>query len=329
MGVGGENMVQLEQLEARASQGEGVSREEALALWQKADLSALCAAADRVRRARLGNGFDLCTIVNGKGGHCSENCAFCAQSAHFATTADHHALLDTAALLACARTSEAAGALRFSIVTAGRSLSDGEVAQLCESVGVLRRETSLSLCVSGGLLSAAQFRALHEAGITRVHNNLETSARHFPALCTTHTYADKLRAIRDAQAAGLEVCSGGIFGVGETAEDRIDMALELRGLGVKSVPLNLLIPIPGTPLAAQQPLSDAEFTRIVAIYRFILPDAALRLAGGRKRLADSGRACFQGGANAMISGDMLTTTGTTIRQDHAIIQELGFEVKRL
>lgn len=322
-------MVQLEQLEARAKAGEGISREEAIALWREADLDALTQAANRVRRARLGNGFDLCTIVNGKGGHCSENCAFCAQSAHFATAAEHHTLMDTATLLAHARESEAAGALRFSIVTAGRSLNDAEVAQLCASVRTLRRETTLSICVSAGLLTAAQFRALREAGVSRVHNNLETSARHFPALCTTHTYADKLRAIRDAQAAGLEVCSGGIFGVGETAEDRIDMALELRGLGVKSVPLNLLIPISGTPLAAQQPLSDAEFTRIVAIYRFILPDAALRLAGGRKRLDDNGRACFQGGANAMISGDMLTTTGTTIRQDYAIIRELGFEVKRL
>lgn len=322
-------MVQLEQLEARALQGVGVSREEARWLWQTAPLEALSAAADRIRRVRLGNGFDLCTIVNAKSGHCSEDCAFCAQSAHFATAAGTHTLLDTTALLALAQESADAGALRFSLVTAGRSLNDVEVVQLCESVRTLRRETALSICVSAGLLTAPQFRALASAGVTRIHNNLETSARYFPALCSTHTYADKLRAIRAAQAAGLEVCSGGIFGVGETADDRIDMALTLRALGVKSVPLNLLIPIPGTPLEARPPLAEKEVVRIVALYRFIMPDAVLRLAGGRKLLADHGCACFQGGADAMISGDMLTTGGTTIRTDIAIIRQLGFEVKKL
>lgn len=322
-------MVELKQLKAEAAKGRGVNRQEALWLYRKVPLDALSAAANRIRAARQGDGFDLCTIINGKGGHCSENCAFCAQSAHFATAADVHSLLPTAAILAEARHNEACGARRFSIVTAGRSLSDDEVAALCETVRVLRQETSLSICVSGGLLSAAQFQQLAAAGVERIHNNLETSARHFPALCTTHTYADKLRAIRDAQAAGLDVCSGGIFGVGESVEDRIDMALALRDLGVCSVPLNMLIAIEGTPLAEEPPLTAEEMQRIVGVYRFILPDVALRLAGGRRLLADRGRACFQGGANALISGDMLTTTGTTIRTDIALIEQEGFKVKKL
>lgn len=322
-------MVKLDQLEAKAVQGEGVTRQEALWLYGEAALLDLSEAANRIRAARQGNGFDLCTIINGKGGRCSENCAFCAQSAYFTTGAEAHALLKTAEILDAARYSEACGVKRFSIVTAGRGLSDAEVTSLCETVGVLRQETGLSLCVSGGLLTADQFLRLAKAGVSRIHNNLETSARHFPALCTTHTFADKVRAIRAAQAAGLEVCSGGIFGVGETVADRIDMALSLRDLGIRSVPLNMLIPINGTPLAAQTPLAAEEMARIVAVYRFILPDAVLRLAGGRRLLGDGGRACFQGGANAMISGDMLTTSGTTIETDVALIQQEGFEVKKL
>lgn len=322
-------MVKLEQLEADALRGSGVTREDALWLYRSPALAALSAAANRIRAARQGNGFDLCTIINGKSGRCSENCAFCAQSARFATDADSHSLLNAETILAHARQSEASGVQRFSIVTAGRSLSDSEVATLCETVRLLRRETHLSICVSGGLLRSDQFQQLAAAGVERIHNNLETSARHFPALCTTHTYADKVRAIRDAQRAGLDVCSGGIFGVGESVADRIDMALSLRALGIRSVPLNILIPIAGTPLAQQPPLSAVEITRIVAVYRFILPDAVLRLAGGRRLLADNGRACFQSGANAMISGDMLTTTGTTIETDIATIEQEGFEVKKL
>lgn len=323
------DMVKLEQLEAMATQGQGVDREAARWLYHMVPLADLAQAADRIRAARLGNGFDLCTIINGKGGRCSEDCAFCAQSAHFPTGAEVHSLLDTAAILSEAKRHEARGVGRFSIVTAGRALSDAEVDALADTVRVLRRETGLALCVSGGLLSQAQFARLREAGVRRVHNNLETSERHFPALCTTHRFADKVRAIRDAQAAGLEVCSGGIFGVGETPEDRIDMALSLRALGIRSVPLNMLIPIAGTPLAAQEPLAAEEMARIVAVYRFILPDAVLRLAGGRRLLADAGRACFRGGANAMITGDMLTTTGTTVETDIVTVQQEGFEVKRL
>ena len=198
---------------------------------------------------------------------------------------------------------------------------------MCGTVRKIRDDVGIAVCVSFGLLNEAQFRKLKEAGVTRVHNNLESSRRNFPNVCTTHTFDDKIAAIRAAQAAGLTVCSGGIMGLGETAEDRIDMALTLRELGIKSIPVNMLNPIPGTPFENNPKLTGEDMRRIVAVYRFILPDASIRLAGGRGLLADKGKSCFTSGANAAISGDMLTTAGITTKTDMEMLQELGYEVK--
>ena len=198
---------------------------------------------------------------------------------------------------------------------------------MCKVVERIRKEIGISVCVSFGLLNEEQFRKLKEAGVTRVHNNLETSRRNFPNICTTHTFEDKIRAIRAAQAARLSVCSGGIMGLGETAEDRIDMAFSLRELGIKSVPVNMLNPISGTPFENNPKLSEEDMRRIVAVYRFILPEASIRLAGGRGLLADQGKSCFTSGANAAISGDMLTTAGITTQTDMELIKELGYEAK--
>ena len=180
------------------------------------------------------------------------------------------------------------------------------------------------MCVSFGLLSEEQFSRVKKAGASRVHNNLETSRRNFPNVCTTHTFEDKVHAIKAAKAAGLSVCSGGIMGLGETEEDRIDMALTLRELGIKSVPINMLNPIPGTPYEGMVPLTVDDMRRIVAVYRFILPDAFIRLAGGRGLMKDKGEGCFRSGANAAISGDMLTTAGYTIETDMEMLHKLGF-----
>ncbi len=198
---------------------------------------------------------------------------------------------------------------------------------MCQAVRRIRRETDLSVCVSFGLLAKEQFQRLREAGVSRVHNNLETSRRNFPNVCTTHTFEDKINAIQAAKEAGLSVCSGGIMGLGETLEDRIEMALTLRELGVKSVPVNFLNPIPKTPMERNERITEEEARRIVAVYRFLLPEAAIRLAGGRGLLADKGRGCFQSGANAAISGDMLTTAGITVQTDLEILRELGYEVR--
>ena len=225
-----------------------------------------------------------------------------------------------------AKRSGARGVLRYSVVTSGRRLSETEIEQVCESIRAVRREAGIEVCVSFGLLGEADFVKLKEAGASRVHCNLETSRRYFPQVCTTHTYADKIETLRAAKRAGLDVCSGGIMGLGEMMEDRIDMALTARELGVTSIPVNVLNPIPGTPYENNRTLTNEEVRRIVAMFRFALPDAMIRLAGGRGLLGDKGEKCFAGGANAAISGDMLTTAGITVETDMALLEQMGYTV---
>ncbi|MCI8371936.1 MAG: biotin synthase BioB [Lachnospiraceae bacterium] len=304
-----------------------ISKKEALELSQ-APLAELTEAADEIRRRFCGAGFDLCTIVNGKCGRCSEDCKYCAQSAYYQSeSTQSYPLLSTEALLEEAKHNDAQGVLRYSIVTSGRKLSDREVEQVCESIRAIKAQTSLQVCVSFGLLEEESFRKLKEAGASRVHCNLESSAAFFPSVCTTHTYEEKIETLKAAKRAGLSICSGGILGLGETMEDRIDLVLTARELGVKSIPVNLLNPIPGTPYENNQPLSSAEARRCVAVFRFLIPDASIRLAGGRGLLGDKGKGCFQSGANAAISGDMLTTAGITVETDLQLIKELGFEAR--
>ena len=316
-------MVSIKELTEEILQGREVSRSEALALYAL-PLEELCEYADKIRRHFCADSFDLCTIINGKSGKCSENCRFCAQSAHNHTGSSEYPLLSANELVAQAKKDDARGVLRYSVVTSGKRLSDAEIDSLCLAIRRIKAETKLSVCVSVGLLDEGQFRKLKEAGVCRAHNNLETSWRNCPNICTTHTFDDKVNAIRAAQAAGLTVCSGGIMGLGETVEDRIDMAFSLRELGVQSVPVNMLNPIPGTPLAEMEPLGTEEMRRIVAVYRFILPRAFIRLAGGRGLMEDMGQSCFVSGANAAISGDMLTTAGITVETDMQMVRELGF-----
>lgn len=316
----------LLELTTEVLNGKQISKEEASFLYEQ-PLSELCKNADRIRRHFCANQFDICTIVNAKSGNCSENCKFCAQSARNHTGVAAYPLLCKEEIIKQAKCNYEQGVLRYSIVTSGKCLSDREVDEMCEVVREIKETVGISVCVSFGLLREEQYRKLKEAGVTRVHNNLETSRRNFPNICTTHTFDDKVQAIRAAQAAGLSVCSGGIMGLGETAEDRIDMAFSLRELGVLSVPVNMLNPIPGTPLENNKKMTEEDLRRIVAVYRFILPKASIRLAGGRGLLPDKGKSCFTSGANAAISGDMLTTSGITAKTDMALLKELGYEVK--
>lgn len=315
-----------ELLKQKIFDGEQITKQEAIELY-KQPLSELCPNADEIRRHFCSNSFDICTIINGKSGHCSENCRFCAQSAHNHTDAAEYPLLSTEEIVEQAKINDKQGVLRYSIVTSGKRLPDAEVDKMCEAVREIKKQTGISVCISFGLLNEKQYRKLKDSGVSRVHNNLETSRRNFPNICTTHTFDDKLNAIRAAQAAGLSVCSGGIMGLGETPEDRIDMALTLRELGIKSVPVNMLNPIPGTPMEQNKKLTSDDMRRIVAVYRFILPDASIRLAGGRGLLEDKGKGCFLSGANAAISGDMLTTAGITVKTDMELLTKLGYEVK--
>ncbi|WP_455104459.1 biotin synthase BioB [Peptostreptococcus sp.] len=305
-----------------------ITREEALFLY-KEDLGDLTRYADMIRDHFCGNQFDMCTIINGKSGLCSENCKFCAQSSHYNTGSKVYSLLSEEEILSDAKKNADQGVMRYSIVTAGRSLSDGEVDRMCQIIRRIKEEVHISVCVSFGLLEEDQFRRLKEAGAERVHNNLEASENFFPSVCTSHSFSDKVQAIRAAQDAGLDVCSGGIMGLGESTEDRIDMALSLRDLGIESIPVNMLNPIPGTPMEKYESLDEKEMQRIIAVYRFILPKAFIRLAGGRGLMRDKGKACFMSGANAAISGDMLTTAGITVDKDKKLLEELDYRIKPL
>lgn len=313
-------------LKEKVINGRSLTKEEAMHL-SSAKLSPLCEAADQIRRHFCGNAFDMCSIINGKSGKCPEDCKYCAQSAHYAANTTVYPLLSPEEILQAAEANTANGILRFSIVTSGKRLSDKEVEQVCDSFQKIQETCSISLCASMGLLTKKQFGMLKSAGVVRYHNNLETSRRFFPEICTTHTYEDKIQAIQDAQAAGLTVCSGGIIGLGETMEDRIDMALTLRELHIRSVPINVLNPIPGTPLEHNTPLKEEEVCRTAALFRFLLPDAILRMAGGRGLMGDQGRRVFQSGANGAITQNMLTTGGVTVHEDKILAEELGFEIR--
>ncbi|MGN0680120.1 MAG: biotin synthase BioB [Oscillospiraceae bacterium] len=313
-------------LKNKVLSGHAVSREEAVSLIS-VPLDELRRAADEIRQHFCGDTFDMCTIINGKSGRCSENCRYCAQSVHYSTSCEEYSLLGTDELVKQALYNYERGVLRYSIVCSGRKLSDSEVDSLCDSIRAIRKACPISVCVSVGLLDERNFRKLKEAGADRAHNNLESSRRFFPEVCTTHTFDDKINAINAAKTAGLEVCSGGIMGLGETMEDRIDMVLTVRELGIKSVPVNMLNPIPNTPFEHNDILSEEEMARIVAIFRFIIPDGQIRLAGGRGLMSDMGKTLFQSGANAAISGDMLTTRGITIDNDMKMTSKLGYRVR--
>ena len=317
----------VEKLKSKVLAGGEVTREEALGLMD-VPLEALSQAADQLRQHFCGDRFDLCTIVNGKCGKCSEDCKYCAQSAHYHTSLEEsYPLLSTEELVKGAAENKRQGVLRYSIVTSGRKLSDREVDQVCESIRAIREQVGIEVCISFGLLGEEAFRKLKEAGASRVHCNLESSRRYFPQVCTTHTYDEKIETMKAARRAGLSVCSGGIIGLGETMEDRIDMVLTARELGVKSVPVNLLNPIPGTPYEHNPVLTEDELRRVVAIFRFLIPDGNIRLAGGRGLLEDKGARCFCSGANAAISGDMLTTAGITVERDLEMLRKLGYQVR--
>lgn len=306
--------------------GEAIEKELAMKLAEQ-PVSCLEEAADQVRRMRMGSGFDLCTIINGKSGRCPEDCRYCAQSAHYNTGIAEYPLLSPAQIVEAAKRNFEQGVMRFSIVTSGRALSDSEVDAVCRCYEKIRDCCEIQLCASHGLLTLSQLQKLKQAGVSRYHCNLETSRRYFPSVCSTHSYDDKLATIENAKKAGLSICSGGIIGMGETMEDRIDLALELRTLLVRSVPINVLSPIAGTPFAALAPLSEEEVIKTIALFRLLLPDAAIRMAGGRGALPEYGRRAFCAGANAAISGDMLTTCGITVKADRAMLHKLGFEVR--
>lgn len=293
------------------------------ALLVGAPLEELQAGALELQEHFCGNHVDLCTILNARSGRCGENCKYCAQAACHKTGIDEYGFLPKDEILANAKANQEAGANRFALVTSGRGLVGKDFEMALEAYEEMHQTLTIDLCASHGIISQEQFRRLREAGVKRYHHNIETSRRFYPEICTSHTFEDRINTIKAAQAEGLEVCSGGIIGMGESWDDRIDMAICLQELGIQSIPINVLMAIPGTGLEGMETLPPDDIYRTLAIFRFINPTANVRLAAGRKALPDNGASAFRSGASASITGNMLTTSGTTIKEDMGILKKLG------
>lgn len=289
------------------------------------DTMVLLSMADKIRQKYTGDEVDCCAIINARSGKCSENCKFCAQSAHWKTGVKEYGLLEEEKLFEAAKKAKEAGAVRFSIVTSGRGQSKADdFANIVKTLKRIKAELQIEVCCSLGILTLEQAKELKAAGVTRYHSNLETAGSYFPDICTTHSYPDKFATIKNAQAAGLRVCSGGIFGLGETPEQRVEMAFTINELGIDSIPLNLLTPIPGTPFENNKPLAPYEILRAYAVFRFINPKAQIRTAGGREvNLRDLQALALNGGANGIMIGGYLTTAGRGTEKDMQLLKDLN------
>lgn len=306
--------------------GKRFCRTDDLSFFETCDLTELTENADRIREHFCGKKVDLCTIINGKSGRCPENCKYCAQSAHNHTTCEVYPFMDEEKIIAEAKSNQDEGVDRFAIVTAGRSLSGEDFEKAIHCYERMHNELKINLCTSMGFITRKQLKRLRKAGVTSYHDNIETSRRNFSNICTTHTFDQKIEEIKMAQEEGFCVCSGGIIGMGETFEDRIDMALTLHELKIKSIPINALMAIPGTPLENQPHLPEDEILRTIAMFRFVNPEANIRLAAGRKLLANNGEKAFKSGCSATITGNMLTTSGSTIKGDKEMLTKMGRDV---
>lgn len=307
--------------------GRRITREDDLSFFLSCDLEELCEGADRIRAHFIGDKVDLCSIINGRSGRCPEDCKYCAQSAHHHTNCEVYDFLPEETIVEACKLHESEGVDRFSIVTAGRSLTGEEFEKAIHAFETMHRECKIDLCASMGFLDEEQLHRLHEAGVTSYHHNIETSKRNFPNICTTHTYEQKIETLKKVKAEGMCACSGGIIGMGETWEDRLDMAISLAELGIDSIPINALMPIPGTPLEHLPQLTEEEILRTIAFFRYINPLANIRLAAGRALLTNDGELAFQSGASATITGNMLTTVAcATIRSDRQMLENLNRDV---
>ena len=302
-----------------------LSPQEALecASFPAEDTADLLAVAGLVRSRRSPNVF-TCGIINAKSGRCPENCAFCAQSAHYTTNTPVYPLVDADTLVQRAEALAEAGALRYGIVTSGTQLNEQDLDALCLAAERIVRETGMHVCGSLGMLTPERATRLKQAGFTRYHHNLETSASHFSSICSTHAYEDDLETVRAAKRAGLRVCSGGILGLGESPAQRVELALTLEELDVDSIPLNLLNAIPGTPLATMPILSPMEALRSIALFRLLHPHRDILVCGGREHVLRQWQSwLFAAGANGLMTGNYLTTTGCAFEADNAMLAELA------
>lgn len=314
----------IKQTESLVLGGNLIERIEAVSLAGQPDQGTLWDSADRIRQHFHGSRFALCSIINAKSGRCSEDCRFCAQSARHQADIDDYEIIDHEQALEIAVDNDNHDVHRISLVTSGRSMTDSTLQRLEEIYNRISDSTMMKLCGSMGLLTRENAERLVKIGVVRYHCNLEASRNFFPTVCTTHTWEEKVETLKLAREAGMSICSGGIIGMGETMEDRIDLALELRELDVSSIPINILNSIPGTPLADQEPLPIEEVLTTIALFRFINPQAVIRIAGGRQQLGRDQYRCFTAGANGAMVGNYLTTAGSSIDEDLRNFTMMGF-----
>ncbi len=316
--------------ERAIKEGIGATVDEALQIAEEYPLFQIQEAADRIRIHWCGNEIDTCSIINARSGRCPENCKWCAQSAHFKTGCEEYDIVDRNTLLDLLARNTERGVGRFSLVTSGRLVGRHQIDSFCALFRDCAANSPIYLCASMGLLSREQLQDLYDAGVRRYHCNLETAASYFPQLCSTHTREDKLRTISAAREVGMEICSGGIIGMGETLRQRLELAEECRDTGAVSIPINILNPIPGTPLENTPEITEEEIEQAVALYRLIAPKVTLRFAGGRARVSEESTArMLRGGMNGAMVGDLLTTQGNRPDTDRELFARCGYEWKPL
>jgi len=319
----------LKHIEEKVVEGVHISKEDALCIARVSgtEIFELFASANKIRDHFRGKAVDLCSIVNAKSGACPEDCSFCAQSSRSKADIRVYPLLGKETIIQRAREAKKSGAKRFSIVTSGRKVSERELVDIAGMLSKIK-EIGLLPCASLGLLRERELMILKSAGLGRYHHNLETSEGFFPQVCSTHRYADKLKTMEAVKSIRLSLCCGGIFGMGETWLDRIEMAFLLRELEVDSVPLNFLIPVKGTALGHRDLLHPFEALKIISLYRYILPQKEIRICGGRMQiLGEFNAMIFLSGADGLLIGDYLTTPGRNYEDDFRLIDTYGLTSK--
>ena len=316
----------------RILEGGEITEDEAKALIRTSDddTMVLLAMADKIRQKFSGKSVDLCAIINARSGSCPEDCKFCAQSARYCTGVKTYGFLPEDDVVASARKAKEAGAARFDIVTAGRDQHDPkDFDEIVHLIRRIRQEVGIEVCCSLGFLTPDQARRLHEAGLSRLHCNIETAPSYFSEVCTTHTMEEKVQNVATAQEAGIRVCCGGIIGLGESLDQRVEMAFQLKKMKIDAIPLNVLNPVPGTPFADNERLAPMEILRSFAMFRFVLPKAQIRTAGGRQvNLRSLQSLALAGGMNGVMIGNYLTTKGTSPAEDIRMLHDLGRDQTR-
>ena len=321
---------EIQKIGDKVLEGGSVSMKEILPLLEAKgpDVMDLVAVANRVRVEFNGNEIDLCSLLNAKSGKCSEDCAFCAQSAHYQTDAPTYPLMNADQMVKEAREAQKRRTGRFCLISSGRQLNDKEFEVILSGLDRIRKETTLDLDCSLGTLSEERAEALKRVGVTRYNHNLETAESHFSKICTTHSFQDRVQTIEVLKDQGFSICCGGIIGLGESPQQRLELAFSLRQLGIDCIPFNILNPRPGTPLEHSEAIPPIEIIKTISLFRLVLPKGTIKIAGGREaNLRDLQSLALLAGANGLIVGNYLTTPGRNAEDDLTMIKDVGFQIK--